>query len=629
MTLLRHPPRGALHGVVPALLLLFSACTAATVPVTSETTDASWDRESTSTTSGDQDLDHSVSDIVTRGEQMCFGEPADTQPNDQEAADAVMMGDLKLGSHASMRIPDDPTWAENPFDNASWLFRYQSLTWVDVLRRSNGGDHSTAMHARYRDLLMDWWRDNQAVIEPTTSANATDDYRWFDMSTAYRGLMYLCAVPEIGPEQWLLDALSTHGAVLADDTAYAGGGNHALHQDMALLAIGYTLDQPDWIEKATERATALLTTAIDAQGVSLEGSASYQLANFVWWEESRTRLEIVGTDLGSEWDRLDEMPNVMGHFIAPDGRWALIGDSEFRPVGSIAETPFDYARSQGDVGAPPEDTVVALDAGYVFARNTWSYEEDGSSMNFVGLRFGPPMKGQAHAHEDLGSVVFYSGNDRLIDDTGLYAYFGGEDRKHLVSQAAHNVIRIEDADYYRSAVAELTAFEHEQDWVFANVSTGAIAGARWSRTLIAVLDAGIVIVDDRISQKESRTIIQQWHLQHAAKPVVHDATVSVPRNTGGPLVFHFLDEPPPSIDVESGIRSLRYGEVETVPVVQASHSDSARFTTVISLDEVATELVWRSSKGFRIRVQTPGEIIDIAVNNASTGEGLQITRSDR
>ena len=74
---------------------------------------------------------------------------------------------------------------------------YQSLNWVDALRRVMLRTPDPVMKAKYRTLLKDWWDTNRSDVNPTTGRSVRGDYRWSDMATAYRGLVYVCAIPEL------------------------------------------------------------------------------------------------------------------------------------------------------------------------------------------------------------------------------------------------------------------------------------------------------------------------------------------------------------------------------------------------------------------------------------------------
>lgn len=561
--------------------------------------------------------------VTARSAEMCFGEGVEPRADDAERVAELMNGRMLIGDHPAVPLPVDPTWLENDLGDASWAFGYQSLIWVDALRRNATTDTNGQMMVLYEDLLMDWWEDNRSNPLATTSATVGDDYRWFDMAIARRALVFLCAIPQLGAEQWILEALEAHGTLLAADDAYAGTGNHALHQNMSLAAVGYLYERPDWIDKASARTALLLAEAVDEQGISLEGSASYQLKNYLWWTDARERLELIGASLTPEWQRLDAMPEAISHLVGPDGKWIMLGDTLPAAIGRIGETPFDYALTRGAAGVEPSARSIALDAGYVIVRNSWVDNEDGSPINVLSLRHGPPMTQQVHGHEDLGSLTFYSGDNRLIDDGGIYGYFAGDIRRYMLSQPSHNVVTIEGADYYRSASGELTAFATEGNWAFANVSVGALAGARWNRTVVALIDDGIIIVDDRISQGEDREVDQRWHLAEGVTPVANQNAIQAIQDDDVLMTLVFLGGEP-NLEISSGQRSSIYREVEDVPLVRSIATGAARFTTVIALEEIEAELVWRSTTGFRVVVTASDSEWSVSVNDAQTGEGLTI-----
>mgnify|MGYP001819431858 CR=1 FL=1 len=601
---------------VLGLLIVASACTSADSTDTS--TSETIIRVSTTLEPAVGTSAVAIDERERRAGEMCFGSPVDPVGTDVKEAGRILDGRVVIGRHEEVDLALDPHWLEDPLEDANWKYGYQTLSWVDRLRRVG---NIPGANERYRDLLLDWWSDNGAEVVPTTSQTVRDDYRWFDMSTAWRALVYVCALEEFGPEEWLLTALEVHGEVLSSPDAYAGRGNHALHQDMALVAIGHVLDREEWVSLGSGRATGLLESAIDAAGVSTEGSASYQLKNYRWWSEARDRLRAVGIDTGPAWERLDAMPESMSHFVAPDGEWILLGDTVPGAIGRSGNEYFDYAVTMGEVGTRPTEHTVAFDAGYLLSRNTWSFDSPDRPMTLLGLRFGASMADQVHAHEDLGSVVFYEGDRRIVEDSGLYAYFGGEIRTHMVSNEAHNVVTIDDAEYYRSAVADLTAWRSSPGWVFANISTGAIEGARWQRTVVGLLDHGVIIIDDRISQSVDRPVWQQWHLEPDIELIIEPRRVV---STTGDLTVLVLGEGDYSIDLGDGVRSTQQRKAFAVPVLRVGESGSARFTTVLATSAVSAELVWRSTSGFSISGRAGGTPFSVKVGDGTSGRGLEV-----
>ncbi len=128
-----------------------------------------------------------------------------------------MAGTLVLSRHRAARLPRNPTWAEDPFNDRNWEFQYHSLRFVwDLFEawRITGDVKPTACAA---SAHRDWVRDNPP-------GGGRSDFSWNDHSTAIRTFVLACAA-EVAPKaRWVRDALRTHAATLADPEPMCGTG---------------------------------------------------------------------------------------------------------------------------------------------------------------------------------------------------------------------------------------------------------------------------------------------------------------------------------------------------------------------------------------------------------------------
>ena len=84
----------------------------------------------------------------------------------------------------------------------------------------------------------------------------------------------------------------------------------------------------------------------------------------------------------------------------------------------------------------------------------------------------------------------------------------------------------------------------------------------------------------------------------------------------------FLGDYP--LETDSGIRSVRYREVIDVPVVRATGTGAARFTTVLAVGPADATLVSRSTSGFKILITHNDQEWLVSVRDAVTADGLTI-----
>ena len=372
-----------------ALALLLSAAV-----LTGAGTSAAFAEEPIDTT----DLSRQPASTMVAGadEPQCTGASFVPTDSDQARAEELMSGYLTLPTFRRWKLPFDPsnptpaelaklTWAENPYSNTNWVAQFQMVRWADPLRREGLRTGNQAMLELYTRILTDWQTNN-----PRSKPRSA--YSWEAMVVGVRAVGLVCAstVYDTSPA-WLTKAEAVHAAALSDDDEYRTVGNHGLHQNIGLLALGCKAGNNTWRDLAVTRINKLLSRSVDAQGVSDEGSMLYQELNHRWYSEVRARL--VACDLlpGSLFGRLDLMSRVLAHATQPDGNTVAFGDtSAIQPARVIPGTESEYAATQGQSGPHPLDTFAVFNRGYAFSRSGWFDTQSAKQQSLVGMRSAPP-----------------------------------------------------------------------------------------------------------------------------------------------------------------------------------------------------------------------------------------------
>ena len=495
-------------------------------------------------------------------------------PGTDEVTDQFERGLLLLAPHPPQPISDAPTWDENPLDDDNWLFQFHSLVWLDSLRIAGLRRGSAALLRRYEATLEDYLAAN-----PRRGGHRRR-YSWYDMGVGLRGVVLVCARLTLGDRPWLLDGLQTHADFLADPAEYAGKGNHALHQDMGLIAVASSIGRRDLINLARDRIAALLPAAIDEEGVCLEGSIGYHLRNLRWYEEAISRLHAAGADVPEDLERrMSGMPEFLRHATLPDGTSEMIGDT------NLSRTPRREMSPLVPGDHPPLTRVFR--AGYVFGRSSWEDTTNGGP-SFYSLRFGPGRATAVHGHEDSGSITFYAFRERLLWDSGMYAYEGGPMRVYAISRSSHNVIDVPGAEFYITAETEMLHSEIREEGDLMTVRSRSLKGVDWVRTLFYSRMGHYLIVDDRVNQKASRPVYQQWNLPMEASPGPVKGEARFRVRDGLDLLFAHAgagyrhDVVKGQEDPPLGWRSTAYRQVEPSPMLRTRlDGSSVRFTTII------------------------------------------------
>lgn len=529
-------------------------------------------------------------------ELMCFGNGVDRHSSDPEKAKALMNGRIQLGTHPAVELPETPRWDENPLNDDNWDAAYHKLNWLDVLRREGTRTGDERMLDRWRTLLADWVRANPR-------GGSASDWAWKEVPTAQRALVLTCAVAELGGKPWLRRAIRQHGEALTDPDLRVDIGNHAMLQNNGLLAAACLAGNEDWARLAYDENDRLLTRAVDEQGVTDEGSVDYQNNNYRWWRKAADRLDACGLPPWQHLDRLERMPEMMAHATAPDGTYAMLGDTQLGAARPVDGTVAEYAASQGESGPMPDDLVRVFDRGYAFGRSGWGTERPFARESYFTLRFGPPRSEQVHGHADHGSITFASHGNTLLYDQGLYAFNGGAMRAYVRSPAGHNAVTVSGAAYDREAPAELVHREETSTHVLFTVRVTAQDSTTWTRTLFYSKYGRYLLVDDRVrlpgdgadgvegagrGADGQRTAVQRFHLGSDRRVRTGEGRAHTVGKGTDVALFWLGDQPTLDVargaeDPLAGWRSLSYREAEPAPVARAAiTSTQPRFSTVVA-----------------------------------------------
>ncbi|MGO0577037.1 heparinase II/III domain-containing protein [Ornithinimicrobium panacihumi] len=438
---------------------------------------------------------------------QAFGAPFDPTGQDAAKADSLTQGTLELAPHRAWRIPDEPTWRENPFREPNWVAQYHMLRWLDPLRRQ--------AQRGQEEHLDTWLRLAESWISANPPGRGRANYSWADMVEAARALTFCFALPlieDVRPESLdtILRSIHEHGEWLADET-HIRRGNHALQQHQGLLVIGAVLERDDWVDLAVGRARAMLLHSYDEQGVNEEGTPQYHQINYMWWRNLGRRIEIVTGGVPEEFARIDLAPEAMAHATRPDGRYELIGDTEeFNPRG-LGHSAIDYVSSGGEKGEPPDSRVAIYDAGYIFGRSGWgSAQEAFPDTSFYSLRFGP--QNRIHGHADGMALTLYAGGTSLLVDSGKYAYDATDPfRAHLLSREAHNSLSVDGVEYDNGAYVKLQAASLESAYEHFRFRDSGYAGVELSRDVLISPAWGLAVILDSFTADREVSVSQWWH----------------------------------------------------------------------------------------------------------------------
>ena len=493
-------------------------------------------------------------------------------------ADALIHNRYTLSPHPTVTLPVNLTWREDPFRDLDWVLQFQSLRWTVPLLVAWKKTRDQRYLARFEAILRDWLRDNGDRAAAAPGA-------WDDHSTAWRAMTLACAYETLHAG-WIRAALERHGRVLAAPGFYVGHSNHALNQDIGLLAAGCALGRLAWADLAARRIDRLAAESIDAQGATNEQAVGYEAYNYARYTEAVARLRRCGRAVPRRLStRLALMPSFLAQGTMPNGRYEPIGDSEARPADVISGTEAAFAASLGRLGVRPAADSAVYDTGYAFGRTGWGETRRFSDEIFYSMRWGP---GRAiHGHSDGTAVTLYGYGSRLLLDPGKYSYDNNRWREYFQGPSAHNLVTIDGAAFDPHAGSELVASESTDACDFLVTRSHAWSEVTTERRVLFSRALGFMVVEDVIRAAQPVLARQLWHLSPDADPVVDGATVGTRRQRGNVTLIWLGAVPSIGVAHEhtapiQGWVSYAWRQRVAAPVVEASQRGTTiRYLTLI------------------------------------------------
>jgi len=549
--------------------------------------------------------------VVGVDEAALTAQVCPTNSADLDRSSRLMAGYYQWAPHPEVHLGTALTWREDPFD-PNWRFQFHSLRWLWPLLSTT---HKTG-DVRYRDhavaMARDWVASNP-VNRPA------DPMAWNDHSAAWRALVLTCMARTLPtPPAWLTGALDLHRRMLADPAFYVDVGNHALNQDIGLLAISCATGASADRDLATQRIQRLLLESVDAQGVTNEQAVGYQHYNYERYVAASRMLTACGQQAHAIVDRVAAMPVVLAHLTLPNGYYETLGNTDRQRVAAFDHPALRWLRSGGEYGTPPAQTFVHYQAGFAAARTGWGHDRPLPEEGMLTARYGP--RPSMHGHDDHGSITLYGHGQRLVVDPGKYAYVNDASRVYVNSRRAHNVVTVGSETCHvpdqPSRIADV-ASDAEVDRFRLHVRT--CQGMTWERAVAFVRATGEVVVVDDITAPSGTPVHQRWQLEVGASVDTSDvARVGASWASGAALLIEQLGAVSDVTSVAGertpfrGWVSQRYGDLTAAPnLLYAAPAYAGgtvtRFVTVLrpSADAAAPASTIAGSAGGPVTVRVP------------------------
>ena len=422
--------------------------------------------------------------------------PCDLPTGDvRRVAEDLLANRYRLARFRTYILPANPRWNEDPAHDNNWAFNFHTLRFVEALWRAYDGTKDRRFLDRSEFILRDWYRDNPRH-------NAPSRYSWNDHSTAWRAIVYACALKRFPGRKWLRTAALLHARTLASEGFYKKHGNHALNQSIGLLALGCVMHRPTWRSIAVRRIERLVVESVDAQGVTNEQSIGYQYYNYARYSTAIEHLRACGMEPSRALtSRIPRMPAFLAFAVLPNGEWELVGDTVKGGLSGLARPASPYA---------------VFDAGFAFLRSGWGTTRPLADETAIGVRFGPGRR--FHGHTDAASITLFANGDRILLDPGMFHYGPDRWRAWFRSGPAHNTIDVVGSPMREAGETRLVAERHTADFDFLALEHHKIAGVDHTRRVLYSRRLGVMLVEDDVRASSPQTVRQWWHLHPNARP---------------------------------------------------------------------------------------------------------------
>lgn len=447
---------------------------------------------------------------------------------------------------------EDLSWIQDPFPKKSALARllFHSL---DPARQLLDVHHSKA-NPKCIQLALSLARN---WINECLHSCSLDNI-WSDHATAFRAIVF-CQIWEIFREtqsqdvelgKSILEAITRHGEILAENWFYRPEHDHGVTQAYALLSLGLLFPQlpssSKWVELGALRLERQMKESVSSEGLHREHSPYYHFLVF--------RQFFYAYELGKELsfcfseqflNYLMDMLHVGSYLIAPNGQMTALGDSNWNspiliesfertrwPVSHAHE--FLYSTSGGQEGKRPNNrSAIYADGGLAVMRSGWGASEPFEMERYLSVRLGTFEA--PHVHQDIGSFEFYAYGEMLVVDSGGPFSYGHPMRsEYFLASKAHNTIAI-GGQAQRILQSHVLAWESNASFDHLWFEHWAYGDILHKRRLLFVQGEYLVIFDEIIGEVFN-DVSQLFHLNESLELRVKNMTVLAEQSKGGPAL---------------------------------------------------------------------------------------------
>lgn len=337
-------------------------------------------------------------------------------------------------------------WGEEMPGNREWQIIRNAFFSVDYLLQAYAETQDQKYFDIAADTAADWVTFNLVQANPNRA-------KWSDICCGLRAF-YFAYILNNDPNLLvnfdrgilILRGALAHSAELLQPKNIAKS-NHAIFQALGLASLAevfsFLPQATEWSKVAVNILTNLIVNQYGKEGVHLEHSPYYhgwvlerikQVAKMPWFLNSS---EI--------WRTIALAEENYVHFFHPNGSLAEFGESSPATIHWVKNIhPYaEWGTSKGNSGQePPITDVVHREAGFAIVRDSF---KAGLGSSYLIMAAGHHSR--SHKQDDCTTFEWSDFGQKIIIDSGKYAYDFDEKRDYVMSRRGHNVVEIEGTKF--------------------------------------------------------------------------------------------------------------------------------------------------------------------------------------
>ena len=336
---------------------------------------------------------------------------------------------IQVSSRPSIEINQDFSFCFDPYEDRSWRFWFQNLSWLEGHLDSLNEESRTE---QFDKIIFAWMQHIDA------KNNNDDEFFYHDHSLAYRAMHLInCRKYASKHTVGLVDQhIADIGSLLISPLEDNSLSNHAYDQAIALFLIAYQLPFEDsrkviWEAISLERIERELSYSFTEDGVHVENSPSYHHGMITNIHKSLTKvLKITEhSKIRQHLANLNRSVPYLTWIIRPDGKVPAIGDSEEKQVSTGLAR-----RIAGENFQPQPEGMKVFGKGYA----VWRSDPEAFHMTLKSCQHG-----RFHRHDDDCSLTLWHRGKNLLHDAGLLYYKEKDEMRIFVrSPSGHSGFEI-------------------------------------------------------------------------------------------------------------------------------------------------------------------------------------------